>query len=225
MSATTVTALPLGPLDPERCELLLRVVDGLEPASLHWLSGFAAGVAHERSAGARGIFAPSVAPRTEPAARLAVVYGSQTGNGRRIAERLGPRRRGRRAWRCASMRRGAYPLQGSRAGAAADGRDEHARRRRSARRCARLHRVPRRSKRAPKLEQLTYAVLALGDSSYPKFCETGRQVDERLAALGAHRLIDARRLRRRLRAARRAVARHRSSAGRARRSAARRSPP
>ncbi len=33
--------------------------------------------------------APSAAAQAEPAARLAVVYGSQTGNGRRIAERLG----------------------------------------------------------------------------------------------------------------------------------------
>jgi sulfite reductase (NADPH) flavoprotein alpha-component len=45
------------------------------------------------------------------------------------------------------------------------------------------------SKRAPKLEQLSYSVLALGDSSYPKFCESGRIVDERLAALGAKRLL------------------------------------
>ena len=46
------------------------------------------------------------------------------------------------------------------------------------------------SRRAPQLEQLSFSVLALGDSSYPKFCETGRQVDKRLAALGAKRLID-----------------------------------
>ena len=45
-------------------------------------------------------------------------------------------------------------------------------------------------KRAPKLEQLQYSVLALGDSSYPRFCETGRLIDERLAALGARRLLD-----------------------------------
>ena len=30
MSATPITALPLGPLDLERSELLMRVVDGLD---------------------------------------------------------------------------------------------------------------------------------------------------------------------------------------------------
>ncbi len=40
--ASHSTAVPLGPLDDERSALLRRVVDGLEPSSLHWLSGFAA---------------------------------------------------------------------------------------------------------------------------------------------------------------------------------------
>ena len=31
MSATPISALPPGPLDPERAELLMRIVDGLEP--------------------------------------------------------------------------------------------------------------------------------------------------------------------------------------------------
>lgn len=41
------------------------------------------------------------------------------------------------------------------------------------------------SKRAPKLESLQYSVLALGDSSYEFFCQTGKDFDQKLAALGA----------------------------------------
>jgi len=40
-------------------------------------------------------------------------------------------------------------------------------------------------KKAPKLPELKYSVLALGDSSYEFFCQTGKDFDERLKALGA----------------------------------------
>jgi len=45
------------------------------------------------------------------------------------------------------------------------------------------------SKRAPKLEQLQYSVLALGDSSYEFFCQTGKDFDEQFAKLGATRFV------------------------------------
>lgn len=41
------------------------------------------------------------------------------------------------------------------------------------------------SKRAPKLESLSYSVLALGDTSYEFFCKTGQDFDTRLQELGA----------------------------------------
>ena len=46
------------------------------------------------------------------------------------------------------------------------------------------------SKRAPKLPDLRYAVLALGDSSYEWFCKTGADFDQRLKELGAQQLIE-----------------------------------
>jgi sulfite reductase (NADPH) flavoprotein alpha-component len=192
MTANTAAALPLGPLDPERGELLRRVVDGLDPVALQWLSGFAAGVAHARATGVAvaepvSTAAQVQAPRAEPSGRLAVVYGSQTGNGRRIAERLGQAAEAAGiAVRVYAARD--YPIKDlarerlltvvvSTHGDGdppddARGFIEHL-----------------LGKRAPQLPQLRYSVLALGDSSYPRFCETGRQVDERLAALGAERLL------------------------------------
>ena len=43
-------------------------------------------------------------------------------------------------------------------------------------------------KERPKLDQLNFSVLALGDSSYELFCQTGKEFDQRLAELGGTRL-------------------------------------
>src|SRR3546814_11152009 len=43
---------------------------------------------------------------------------------------------------------------------------------------------------APDLAGMRYAVLSLGDSSYEFFCAAGKQFDEKLAELGAQRVLD-----------------------------------
>ncbi|MCQ8181276.1 sulfite reductase subunit alpha [Methylomonas sp. SURF-1] len=43
---------------------------------------------------------------------------------------------------------------------------------------------------APRLENVKYSILALGDTSYDLFCQAGKDWDERLATLGAQRLFD-----------------------------------
>jgi len=43
-------------------------------------------------------------------------------------------------------------------------------------------------KRASKLENVNYSVLALGDKSYKYFCKTGEDIDAAIKSLGAYRI-------------------------------------
>lgn len=42
---------------------------------------------------------------------------------------------------------------------------------------------------APRLPQTAFAICALGDSNYPKFCGFGKELDQRFGALGARRVL------------------------------------
>jgi sulfite reductase (NADPH) flavoprotein alpha-component len=86
--AAALSTLPQPPLSVEPYSQIARLVEGLDSAGLWWLSGYTAGLARAQGAAAPlapfGANADNMPERT----RLTVVYGSQTGNARRVAEAL-----------------------------------------------------------------------------------------------------------------------------------------
>jgi len=183
-TAAAVAQLPEYPLDPARVELLGRLVEGLDAPALQWLSGYAAGLA----AGQGGAAHVALAPQADTAPLATIVYGSHTGNGRRVAESLATRLSAI-GIHARLLRAGEYPLRelaGERrlfvvmsTHGDGDPPDD-----------ARAFCEFLFGRRAPRLPSLEFAVLALGDTSYPRYCEIGRRIDERLVELGAMRLYD-----------------------------------
>jgi sulfite reductase (NADPH) flavoprotein alpha-component len=171
-------------LTQDRFRLLSELTAGMDGPTLMWLSGYLAGL------GQQGVPAANVAgPATEAEAALlvTVLYGSQTGHARHIATELAEHLRARGV-NARLLGADTYPKRALKeerclfvvVSTQGDGDPpDHAR--------DLLEYL--NGFRAPRLESLNYAVLALGDSSYPQFCLIGRQVDARLESLGGRRLL------------------------------------
>ncbi len=186
MNATLANALT-SPLSEERAGLLLRLTEGLEPSALQWLSGYTAGLAAQLSPTQRLLQAVPVAD-SQNETRLTIVYGSQTGNAKREAEALSQEVQAQ-GLSVRLLRADAYPVrelanerllyvvistQGD-----GDPPDD-----------AQAFFEFISGRRAPPLKELKFAVLGLGDSSYPQFNAIAKKLDARFAELGGTRLSD-----------------------------------
>ncbi|WP_285164276.1 assimilatory sulfite reductase (NADPH) flavoprotein subunit [Shewanella goraebulensis] len=167
------------PLSQGQVEKLKQLTSELSATQLAWVSGYLAATSNQGQI--------TAAPETAAAQTVTILFGSQTGNGKAIAKELAAQATAKGfAVNLASM--ADYNVRQLKQetiliavvsthgeGEAPDDAIE-------------LHKFLA-SKRAPKLEQLNFSVLALGDTSYEFFCQTGKDFSERLIALGAKELL------------------------------------
>jgi sulfite reductase (NADPH) flavoprotein alpha-component len=178
MSAQTTVAAT--PFPDDQFALIRRLVAEATPEQRQWLSGYVAGFTAATTA--------PVAAAATPVAKtpLTILYGTESGNAealagaaRKVAARLGF------ATKAVDMA-DATPEQIARAGnllviASTWGEGDPPQR-------AEAFLSALQAKDAPSLAGVRFAVLALGDRAYAQFCETGKQIDARLEALGGVRI-------------------------------------
>jgi sulfite reductase (NADPH) flavoprotein alpha-component len=181
--SNTAMSAKLSPAQVAQLEALAKLLDRGQAL---WVSGYFAGLAGIGGIAAAGTPPPlgDVAPATTA---ITILFGSETGNGaglaRDFASRLQSGGVNARAVDMDSYKvRGLKEEQTLLVVTSTHGEGD-----------------PPQSalgffefiegRKAPKLAGLKFAVLALGDSTYEKYCEAGKRLDRRLEELGATRLV------------------------------------
>lgn len=179
---TQVPPTSLLPLSPEQLARLQAAVGEFSPTQMAWLSGYFWGMVNQQPS---AVIAPVVAA---PATAITLISASQTGNARRLAEQL------RDDLLAAKLNvnlvnAGDYKFKQIAQErllvivASTQGEGE------PAEEAVALHKFLF-SKKAPKLPETAFAVFGLGDTSYEHFCQAGKDFDNKLAELGAQRLVE-----------------------------------
>jgi sulfite reductase (NADPH) flavoprotein alpha-component len=169
------------PFAPEQIAALDQVIGASSEVQRAWLSGFLAGL---DAAEGKAVAAPAAATAEKP--KLLVLYATESGNSEALATKTkaDAAKRGfaARVLDMADADINTLKAAGTILAIVSTWGDGE-----PPQRAAPFYRALM-GEDAPRLDGVKFAVLALGDSSYAQFCETGRVVDERFAALGAERV-------------------------------------
>ena len=83
VKAAVAPGLPESTLNADKLDQLKRLAEGLTPAELYWVAAWSASLAAQAQQGGA---TTAASPTKQAAATLTIVYGSQTGNAKRLAE-------------------------------------------------------------------------------------------------------------------------------------------
>ncbi|HFN0503122.1 TPA: NADPH-dependent assimilatory sulfite reductase flavoprotein subunit [Klebsiella pneumoniae] len=171
------------PLNPEQLARLQAATTDFTPTQLAWVSGYFWGVLNQQSGTAVAAPAPAAEVPT-----ITLISASQTGNARRVAEALRDDLLAAKL-NVKLVNAGDYKFKQIAAEkllvvvTSTQGEGE------PPEEAVALHKFLF-SKKAPKLDGTAFAVFGLGDTSYEFFCQSGKDFDNKLAELGAKRLLD-----------------------------------
>ncbi|MFJ5365239.1 NADPH-dependent assimilatory sulfite reductase flavoprotein subunit [Pectobacterium punjabense] len=186
---TPVSPTSLLPLSAEQLTRLQAATGDFSSTQLAWLSGYFWGLVQQPGNVQSGaITATAASAVTVPVQTITLISASQTGNARRVAEQL---RDDLLAAKLSVNLVNAGDYKFKQIGqeklllivASTQGEGE------PPEEAVALHKFLL-SKKAPEMKDTAFAVFGLGDTSYEFFSKAGKDFDNRLAELGAERLLD-----------------------------------
>ena len=178
------------PLSEDQLLRLQQIAAELSPQQLAWVSGYLWGL-NQTPSDNHSTLADSglVREKITPAEQsLTIVFASQTGNAKGIAEALAQQAKSfglvvelfdASDFNVKRLKKLTYLIIVASTNGEGEAPDN----------AIELHEFLG-SKKAPKLPNLNYAVIALGDSSYEYYCQTGKDFDRYLSQLGAKPFVE-----------------------------------
>jgi sulfite reductase (NADPH) flavoprotein alpha-component len=183
MAFNNISALT-SPLSELQLSHLQQATTDLTPVQTAWISGYLAGISQTPAA----TTVETVETAVSSGQHLSILFGSQTGNSKGAAEQLAEQAAAKGIthnlismadYKVKNIKDESHLIVVVSTNGEGEAPDD----------AIDLHEFLA-TKKAPKLDNLKFAVLALGDSSYEFFCQTGKDFDQRLTALGATAIVD-----------------------------------